>query len=58
MGLGAEVVGSCGHCLRENLFQALEKDFAGVFALNGAAKDLETERAQHEEFIKKHGPIT
>lgn len=57
VGLSAEAPGSCGYFLRQHLFEPLERSFAEVFVLSGAAEDLELERARHAEFIPMHGSL-
>lgn len=50
--------GSCGLFNRTELLGWLEKPFGDVHIINGAAADIEAERASLDEYIAAHGPLT
>jgi len=57
IGLSAEDEGSCGHFNIVNLIEPLEKTFANLHIINGAAEDIEAEKNKLDEFINTHGPL-
>lgn len=58
VGLSDTDEGSCGLFNRENLLQPLEKSFADVHIINGAAADIEAERQALDSYINQWGPLT
>ena len=58
VGLSDTDEGSCGLFNRVELLGRLEKPFAGVHVINGAAADIEAERQALNDYIAKYGPLT
>ena len=58
VGLSDVDEASCGLFNRENLLNRLNKPFAGVHLINGAAADIEAERVALDDYIATHGPLT
>lgn len=57
VGLSHEDEGSCGIFNREELLDRLEKNFADVHLINGAAADIKEEKAALDAYITSHGPL-
>jgi glucosamine-6-phosphate deaminase len=57
VGLSCEDEGSCGIFNREELLGRLQKNFADVHLINGAAQDIEEERLALDRYIASHGPL-
>lgn len=57
VGLSSTDEGSCGRFNRENLLELLQKPFAGVHLINGAAADMEAERTALDDYIGQYGPL-
>lgn len=58
VGLSDTDEGSCGLFNRTELLGRLEKPFGDVHIINGAAEDIETERASLDAYIASYGPLT
>lgn len=58
VGLSDTDEGSCGLFNRTELLGRLEKPFGDVHIINGAAEDIEAERAALDAYIASHGPLT
>lgn len=58
VGLSDKDEGSCGLFNRTELLGRLKKPFGDVHIINGAAADIESERASLDEYIAAHGPLT
>lgn len=58
VGLSDADEGSCGLFNRTQLLGRLQKPFADVHIINGAATDIEAERAALDEYIASYGPLT
>ena len=57
VGLSDTDEGSCGLFNRENLLSRLEKPFADVHIINGAAVNMDAERQGLDDYIEKYGPL-
>ena len=57
IGMSNQDEGSCGHFNMENLIHRLEKPFADVHIINGAAEDIEQERRALDSYIEQYGPM-
>jgi len=57
VGLSAEDEGSCAHFNESHLLGRLQKPFADVHLINGAAADIEAERRRLDQYIAAHGPL-
>ncbi|MCP1109515.1 glucosamine-6-phosphate deaminase [Ohessyouella blattaphilus] len=57
VGLADTDEGSCGLFNRQQLFERLEKPFAGTHLINGAATDIEKERQELDDYIAEYGPL-
>lgn len=58
VGLSDTDEGSCGLFNRTELLGQLEKPFGDVHIINGAAADIEAERASLDAYIASYGPLT
>lgn len=58
VGLSDTDEGSCGLFNRTELLGRLEKPFGDVYIINGAAEDIEAERASLDAYIASYGPLT
>ncbi|WP_298016391.1 glucosamine-6-phosphate deaminase [uncultured Dysosmobacter sp.] len=58
VGLSGLDEGSCGRFNRTELLGRLQKRFAGVHLIDGAAADIEAERAALDSYIAQYGPLT
>lgn len=58
VGLSDTDEGSCGLFNRTELLGRLEKPFGDVHIINGAAEDIEAERASLDAYIASYGPLT
>lgn len=57
VGLSEKDEGSCALFNRENLLEPLQKPFADVHIINGAAQDIEAERDALNAYIAEFGPL-
>ena len=57
VGLSDQDEGSCGLFNRTELLGRLQKPFAGVHIINGAAADIQEERAALDRYIAQYGPL-
>ena len=57
VGLSDTDEGSCGHFLKTNLFNKLEKPFKDAYILNGANPSIEDELKAHQEYFNQYGPL-
>lgn len=57
VGLSNEDEGSCGLFNQQNLLSRLQHPFAGTHIINGAAKDIESERVALNDYISQYGPL-
>lgn len=57
VGLSNKDEGSCGLFNRTELLERLQKPFADVHLINGAAKEIEAERSALDAYIEAHGPL-
>lgn len=57
VGLSDRDEGSCGLFNRENLINRLQKPFARMHLINGAAEDIQQERKALDEFVETYGPL-
>ena len=58
VGLGADDEGSCARFNRTELLRRLEKPFLDTHIINGAAADIEAERAALDAYIAQYGPLS
>ena len=58
VGLSAQQQGSCGQFNRTELFDRLQKNFADVHIIDGAAVDIHAEKDALDAYIEKYGPLT
>lgn len=58
VGLSARDIGSCGKFNREEFLDRLETSFAEIHLIDGAAADIEAEKAALDGFIAANGPLT
>lgn len=58
VGLSDQDEGSCGLFNRTQLLGRLKKPFGDVHLINGAAADIQAERAALDEYIAAYGPLT
>lgn len=57
VGLSNEDEGSCGLFNQQNLLSRLQHPFADTHIINGAAKDIESERVALNDYISQYGPL-
>lgn len=57
VGLSDQDEGSCGLFNRNELFGRLQKPFASVHIINGAAENIDEERIALDQYIEKYGPL-
>ncbi|UWP57902.1 glucosamine-6-phosphate deaminase [Ruminococcus gauvreauii] len=57
VGMSQSDKGSCGCFNRTEFFSRLEKEFADIHIIDGAACNIEEERASLDEYIEKYGPL-
>ncbi|HJF52906.1 MAG TPA: glucosamine-6-phosphate deaminase [Butyricicoccus pullicaecorum] len=57
VGLSNEDEGSCGLFNQQYLLSRLQHPFADTHIINGAAKDIESERVALNDYISQYGPL-
>lgn len=57
VGLSDQDEGSCGLFNRTELLERLQKPFAEVHLINGAAEDIQAERQALDSYIAQYGPL-
>ena len=57
VGLSDQDEGSCGLFNRSELLERLQKPFADVHLINGAAADIQAERQALDAYIAEYGPL-
>ena len=57
VGLSNEDEGSCGQFNMVNLIHRLQKPFADIHIIDGAAEDIVSERGLLDDYIEQFGPL-